>query len=78
MDEGVNAIVMASRLIQRIYGEYVPVLNQRKHAVLGYPTINVGKIIGGDQPSTVPGRCTIEIDRRWIPEEKILNRFTGN
>lgn len=71
MDEGVNAIVMASRLIQRIYGEYVPVLNQRKHVVLGYPTINVGKIIGGDQPSTVPGRCTIEIDRRWIPEENL-------
>lgn len=71
MNEGINAIVMASRLIQRIYDEYVPKLNQRKHAILGFPTINVGKIMGGDQPSTVPGSCIIEIDRRWVPEENL-------
>lgn len=71
MDEGVNAILMASRLIQRIYEEYVPRLKERKHPVLGFPTINVGKIEGGDQPSTVPGSCTLEIDRRWVPEETL-------
>ncbi len=71
MDEGINAIVMASRIIERIHDEYVPKLNQRKHPILGYPTINVGKIQGGDQPSTVPGSCTIEIDRRWVPEESL-------
>lgn len=70
-DEGINAIDMASRIIARIQDEYVPKLNQRKHPVLGYPTINVGKIQGGDQPSTVPGSCTIEIDRRWVPEENL-------
>ncbi|NLT49114.1 MAG: M20 family metallopeptidase [Clostridiales bacterium] len=71
MDEGINAIVMASRIIERIYDEYMPKLNQRKHPILGCPTINVGKIQGGDQPSTVPGSCIIEIDRRWIPEENL-------
>ncbi|GAB1475469.1 ArgE/DapE family deacylase [Bacillota bacterium] len=70
-DEGINAIDMASRIIARIQDEYVPKLNRRKHPLLGYPTINVGKIQGGDQPSTVPGSCTIEIDRRWVPEESL-------
>ncbi len=71
MDKGINAIAMASRLIARIYGQYTPVLKRRKHPVLGHPTINIGKIEGGDQPSTVPGICTLEVDRRWIPEESI-------
>ena len=71
MDQGVNAIVMASKLIDRIYADYVPKLNLREHRILGHPTINMGKIQGGDQPSTVPGICTIEIDRRWIPGESL-------
>lgn len=71
MDKGINAIAMASKLIERIYGQYTPELKRRKHPVLGHPTINIGKIEGGDQPSTVPGICTIEVDRRWIPEESL-------
>lgn len=71
MELGVNAIAMAGKLIQRIYDEYVPMLNGREHPVLGHPTINIGKIEGGDQPSTVPGSCTLEIDRRWIPGESL-------
>ena len=71
MDKGINAIAMASRLIARIYGQYTPLLKRRKHPVLGHPTINIGKIKGGDQPSTVPGICTLEVDRRWIPEENL-------
>ena len=71
MDEGINAIVMASRLIQKIYDQYVPRLNARRHKILGNPTINVGTIEGGDQPSTVPGSCTIQIDRRWVPDENL-------
>jgi acetylornithine deacetylase/succinyl-diaminopimelate desuccinylase len=69
LELGVNAVAMASRLIERLYNEYVPKLNLRAHAVLGRPTINVGRITGGDQPSTVPDLCTIEIDRRRVPEE---------
>ena len=76
MDKGINAIAMASRLIARIYGQYTPVLKRRKHPVLGHPSINIGKIEGGDQPSTVPGICTLEVDRRWIPEESIDQVYT--
>ncbi len=71
MDKGINAIVMAGILIERIHREYTQVLKGRSHPILGSPTINIGRIWGGDQPSTVPGSCTIEIDRRWIPEETL-------
>ncbi|WP_409228942.1 M20 family metallopeptidase [Gudongella sp. SC589] len=71
MDKGVNAIVMAGILVEKIHREYTQVLRGRSHPILGSPTINIGRIFGGDQPSTVPGTCTIEIDRRWIPEETL-------
>lgn len=70
-EEGINAIEMASRFIQKIYNDYVPVLNSRAYPVLGAPTINVGRIEGGDQPSTVPGECIIKLDRRCVPTETI-------
>lgn len=69
--EGVNAVEMAARFINRIYESYVPILNSRQYPVLGPPTINVGTIKGGDQPSTVPDRCVITLDRRMVPSETI-------
>lgn len=71
MEQGINAIEMAGRLINRIYSGYVPELRKREHPILGFPTINIGKIEGGDQPSTVPGSCILEIDRRWVLGENI-------
>ena len=72
---GINAIQMASRFINRICDEYVPVLESREHPILGVPTINIGKIEGGDQPSTVPGECTIKLDRRCVPGETIAQVY---
>jgi acetylornithine deacetylase/succinyl-diaminopimelate desuccinylase len=71
MKKGINAISKASKLIEKIEREYIPVLNSRKHPLLGSPTLNFGTIYGGDQPSTVPGSCIIKIDRRWLPEESV-------
>ena len=71
LEQGINAVAMAARLLERIYNDYVPRLNARAHPVLGRPTINAGRISGGDQPSTVPDLCTIEFDRRWVPSESL-------
>ena len=71
MEEGINAIAMAGRLIGAIEQQYAPMIRERVHPLLGHPTINIGRIEGGDQPSTVPGSCTLEIDRRWIPGESL-------
>jgi acetylornithine deacetylase/succinyl-diaminopimelate desuccinylase len=67
--QGINAVTMAARFIARIETDYIPILNARAHQVLGAPTINIGRIEGGDQPSTVPGECEILLDRRCVPSE---------
>ncbi len=69
--EGINAIEMAARFIREIYEGYTPVLESRAYPVLGPPTINVGTICGGDQPSTVADHCTLKLDRRMVPTETI-------
>ena len=69
--EGINAIQMASRFVNKVYDEYVPLLDSREYPVLGAPTINIGTISGGDQPSTVPDHCKIVLDRRMVPSETI-------
>lgn len=69
--DGISAIEMAGRLINRIYSDYAPAIAKRKDPILGPATINIGRIAGGDQPSTVAGSCVIDIDRRWIREENI-------
>jgi len=60
---------MASLLINSIEKKYKEKLSDRSHPVLGKATINIGRINGGDQPSTVPDLCEITLDRRYIPGE---------
>ena len=69
-DRGINAITHAARFIGRIETELAPVLKARRHPLLGPSTVNVGKIEGGTQPSTVAGECRVSIDRRYLPSER--------
>ncbi|MGH7450911.1 MAG: M20 family metallopeptidase, partial [bacterium] len=74
-EKGVNAISAAARFVKLVEDELVPQFQKRRHPVLGAPTINMGTIHGGDQPSTVAARCTIQLDRRWVPAETIEQVF---
>jgi acetylornithine deacetylase len=49
--------------------QYRGMLNARRHALLGAPTLVVGTIRGGTVSCAVPETCTIEVDRRLIPGE---------
>jgi len=66
---GVNAIKMASRLIERIEKELFPRIIARENEYMGPALMNYGKIFGGDQICTVAGECTIQLDRRYLPGE---------
>jgi acetylornithine deacetylase/succinyl-diaminopimelate desuccinylase-like protein len=68
-ERGVSAISAAARLVRLIEDELRPRLAARAHPLLGCATINVGRIAGGTQPSTVPGECVLLVDRRWLPSE---------
>lgn len=67
--EILNTILMAQRFIQRVEEEVVPLLASRVHPLVGPASLNYGLIRGGTQPSTVPGECILQLDRRWIPGE---------
>lgn len=66
---GINAIAAAARLLSLVEERLAPALVARAHPLLGPPTLNPGTIHGGDQPSTVAARATIELDRRTVPGE---------
>ena len=66
---GRNAINGMSPILDTLTNEYPKLLSDRKHPLLGSPTISVGTIRGGSQPNVVPDSCEIDIDRRTIPGE---------
>jgi acetylornithine deacetylase/succinyl-diaminopimelate desuccinylase family protein len=74
--KGINAISMAARFIRRVEDKLMPELAKRVHPVIGPAVMNFGVIRGGTQPSSVAGQCTLQVDRRWVPMEK-LERVLG-
>ena len=44
-------------------------LDERRHAVMGRASLNVGRIEGGDIPNMVPNWCRAGVDRRLLPGE---------
>ncbi len=66
-DRGVNAIVLAARMIDK--------LNRLKfkinHPLFSAPTINVSTISGGRKINMVAGRCEFALDIRFLPGQSI-------
>lgn len=69
--EGINAVYAASEFNRLVFSEFMPELAKRKFDLIGNGTINVGIIKGGDDPNIVPDKCTVQIDRRWLPSETL-------
>jgi acetylornithine deacetylase/succinyl-diaminopimelate desuccinylase-like protein len=68
-EQGVNAIVRASRLIVALEEQLVRDGRHRTHPRLGGPSHNIGTIHGGVSRNTVPDRCTFQIEKRYLPGE---------
>jgi acetylornithine deacetylase len=66
---GRNAVREMARVVEALETDYQDLLSRRRHRLLGFPTISVGKIQGGTQANIVPDRCSIEVDRRTLPGE---------
>jgi acetylornithine deacetylase/succinyl-diaminopimelate desuccinylase len=69
--KGINAISKAAHFINRVEQKLMPELAKRVHPLIGPAVMNFGVIKGGTQPSSVADRCVIQVDRRWIPSEKL-------
>lgn len=68
-ERGRNAVHRMARVVDLLETEYAAALRARRHPLLGFATINVGSIRGGQQPNIVPDRCVIAADRRTLPGE---------
>ena len=68
-DKGIDAIVKAGKFLNRIENLGNNILVQKKHPLLGSPSIHASLIKGGTELSTYPDYCLIELERRTIPGE---------
>lgn len=69
-ERGSNAIYRMTPILEALHKyqrDVLPTLGS--HSRCGRATLSVGVIRGGLSVNTVPDRCTIEIDRRLMPEE---------
>jgi len=69
-ERGINAIHGASIFIQHVINDLIPKFLKKEDSLLGYPTLNIGKIHGGTGINLVAAECTVNIDRRYLPEEE--------
>ncbi|WP_176431407.1 M20 family metallopeptidase [Anaerovirgula multivorans] len=69
--EGINAIYIVSEFCRLINEKLQFEIEARKSELLGSGTINLGCIHGGNDPNIVPDSCSVQIDRRWLPNETL-------
>ena len=70
-ERGKNAIYAMSKVINRLDQYAAELYSGPRHPVLGAPSLSVGVIEGGQAVNVVPDRCSIEVDRRTLPDETL-------
>jgi acetylornithine deacetylase/succinyl-diaminopimelate desuccinylase family protein len=68
-ERGKNAIYTMSHVVNRLERYAGELYATPGHPLLGSPSLSVGVIEGGQAVNIVPDRCSIEIDRRTLPDE---------
>jgi succinyl-diaminopimelate desuccinylase len=63
---GDNAVLKAIDVFRRI--ESMP-FNFESSELFDRPSVNLGRIVGGDAPNKVPEECTMDVDIRYLPEQ---------
>jgi succinyl-diaminopimelate desuccinylase len=63
---GDNAVLKAHDVFRSI--ESLPFARQSSE-LFDRPSINLGRIVGGDALNKVPDRCAIDVDIRYLPEQ---------
>lgn len=66
---GIDAIVKAGKFLVKLEELEKDSLSQKKHPLLGSPSIHASLINGGIELSTYPDYCKIELERRTLPAE---------
>jgi succinyl-diaminopimelate desuccinylase len=64
---GDNAVLKAIEVFRRI--ESMP-FTAESSEMFDRPSINLGRIVGGDAPNKVPEECVMDVDIRYLPEQE--------
>ena len=72
---GDNAVLRMMRLMGALQSYYDKALARRVSGAMK-STVNIGMFHGGHNTNVVPSACTVEIDRRLLPDEKVKDAFT--
>jgi acetylornithine deacetylase/succinyl-diaminopimelate desuccinylase family protein len=73
-DAGDNAILRMMRLVGALSSYYDKALAKRRSGAMK-STVNIGMFHGGHNTNVVPSACTVEIDRRLLPDETVKDAF---
>jgi succinyl-diaminopimelate desuccinylase len=69
-DSGIDALQGAVKILNALYAQNTLYQHiSSKVEGINHPYLNVGQIEGGTNTNVVPGRVTLKLDRRMIPEE---------
>ena len=69
-DTGIDALQGATVILNALYAQNVKYKQvTSKVAGIQHPYLNVGRIEGGTNTNVVPGKVSLKLDRRMIPEE---------
>lgn len=68
-ERGRNAVYDGARVVLALEQFAVQLRQKASHPLLGHPTLNVGKMAGGQSVNIVPDQCVLEIERRLLPGE---------
>ena len=66
---GHSAIYDGARIALALEAYAQELARRPPHALLGRPTINVGRVTGGNAVNVVPDSCEFEVERRLLPGE---------
>jgi acetylornithine deacetylase len=69
---GVDAITRMAPVITALDARNTE-LRAAEHPLLGPGFLHASTITGGTEPSTIPGRCTLVVERRTIPGETVAD-----
>ena len=73
---GDNAILRMMRLVGALHVLLRQGAGQARVSGAMKSTVNIGMFHGGHNTNVVPSACTVEIDRRLLPDEKVKDAFT--
>jgi acetylornithine deacetylase ArgE len=66
---GHSAIYDGARIALALEAYAEELARRPAHSLLGQPTINVGRVTGGNAVNVVPDSCEFEVERRLLPGE---------